>query len=211
MLDWCQHKQVFVLYASYLNLNLASSFFANVLHKFLWGWKRCLSCIGHNWLSWAGSGNGLGFWGFSCLFLGFVVFSRVLWFWRFLGGTFCHVVAASRKVVASHGNVVLTIRRKTSTLGENSIWLEPFGSTSVVDKWSFREIYTRQCKLNWCNLDGQLLSEIQIQAQFSNREKAKIIWSQNQMRVIAIFLDYPSWIAPNVFFCMFFTEYLITG
>ena len=51
-------------------------------------------------------------------------------------------MAAIRKVVDSHGNVflVFTIQRKTprTSLEENSICLEPFGST--VDKWSFREI-----------------------------------------------------------------------
>lgn len=41
---------------------------------------------------------------FHGLFRGFVVLTV------FLRGTFCQVVAAIRKVVASHGNVVLTIQ-----------------------------------------------------------------------------------------------------
>ena len=83
--------------------------------------------------------NGLGFGvflsllGFSGLFCGF--------YGVFLG-TWRHLMAAIRKVVDSHGNVflVFTIQRKTprTSLEENSICLEPFGST--VDKWSFREI-----------------------------------------------------------------------
>jgi len=87
MLDWCQYKQkVLLLYASYLNLNLEwgsiflCKYFAQV------SLKRRLSCIGHNnKLSWAEWQWCLGF-GFSCLFLGFMVFSGVLWFWRFFWG-----------------------------------------------------------------------------------------------------------------------------
>ena len=79
--------------------------------------------------------NGLGFGVFLSLFR-FCGFYGVFW------GTWRHLMAAIRKVVDSHGNVflVFTIQRKTprTSLEENSICLEPFGST--VDKWSFREI-----------------------------------------------------------------------
>ena len=139
MLNWCQCKQQkFTSICELLEFEsrVEGLFFANAFHKFLWKGVSVALAIITSWVE--QSGNGLGF-GFSCFFLGFMVFSGVLWFWQFFGGTFCNVVAASRKVVALHGNVVLIIQWKTSILEENSIWSNPFGST--VDKWSFREIY----------------------------------------------------------------------
>ena len=145
MLHWCQHKhkvQSWVLYmrVTWIQIQSGDRFFCKYLERVSEkGVSVVLAITG--WVEQSGN-DGLGFWGFLSLSR-FCGLFGVLWIF---GGTCCHIVAARRKVVASHGNVVLTIQRKTSTL-ENSIRSEPLGST-VVDKWSFREIYTRQCKLN---------------------------------------------------------------
>jgi len=203
MLDWCQHKhKVLVLYSSYLNLN---RLFCKYLAWVSLGVKKVSQlCLGHNRLSWAEERQWwFRFFGFSCLFLGFVVFSGFCGFWGALVVTLWQLEGKW----LLHMAMLFLLSREKLQLCRRIQSDPPWWINGHFGKSMRASMQAELVQLGWTGSfrDSNIGT---VSFPIEREGQNHLITKSNEGN--CNFYHCPSWFAPEIL-CMFFTEYLITG